>query len=349
MSTSDTYTFLSPQSRILIDEAYERIGIPASQVGTVLIEAAQRSLNFILQDWANKGNNLWTIRHGLLGLNAGQNAYYLPSNLSDILTATIRTSNRNLGGTPGSSSGVAAYAFDNNTATACTQTGPDGNISYNWNLSTYATAMVGIQSNATLDYTISCEYSNDDAVWTSVLDIPTQSYPVGQIQWFVVPVPVTSSRFRILETGGATLNVQEVYFNTALVDSVMTRISEQDYTSYSNKNSPGKPSVYWVDRQISPVVYLYETPSSLYKTMYYTYQIMMQDIGSMVNSAEVPARFVEPLCAALTCILALKNGNDLNLINYMNSMAEAKYIQAGREDAPKVPLTVSIAGRGISR
>ena len=58
MSTSGTYSFGSPQSKDLIEDAYERIGILPAVITEQKIVSAQRSLNFILQEWVNKSNNL---------------------------------------------------------------------------------------------------------------------------------------------------------------------------------------------------------------------------------------------------------------------------------------------------
>lgn len=349
MSTSGTYTFGSPQSRDIIDEAYERIGIIPTALTTQQIQSAQRSLNFILQEWVNKGNNLWTVRKGMLGLTPNQNAYAMPSNGIDLKTVALRTSNRNLGGTAASSAGgTASYAFDNNPATACTQTSSNGNISYNWGIAQHATSMVGVQSNTTTTYTLVCEYSLDGSTWTNALSITAQTYTQGSIQWFVVPVPVPANYFRIRETGGATLNIQELYFNTNIRDQTVTRLSEPEYTSQPMKNQVGPPSSYWVDRQINPIIYLWPTPNAQYNCLYFTYWRALQDIGTMLNNGEVPARFLEPLCAALAARQAMKEGVQ-DRVQMLQMLAEQSYTTAGGEDRERVPLRIYGAYQGWGR
>lgn len=342
MSTSGTYNFGSPQSEQIIREAYERIGILPDTLTQQKIDTAQRSINFILQEWVNKGNNLWTIRRGMIGLNPNQSAYNLPLALIDIKTATLRTSTRNLGGTAFSSAGgIASNAFDGNPATACTQTAPNGYISYNWGAATYAISMVGVQSNATLNYTLACETSNDNITWTTALNIPIQSYPIGNLLWFVVPVPTYASYFRVRETGGATLNIQELYFSTNISDTPITRISEYEYTSIINKSSfTGRPSSFYVDRQVTPILYLWPTPNSSYNNLYFSYWCAMQDIGAQINNAEVPARFLEALCAALAFRLAVKEGLPSDRVQMLESLAEVAYHTAGQEDRERVPLRI---------
>lgn len=344
MSTSGTYAFASPQSKDLIEDAYERIGILPDILTSQQITSAQRSLNFILQEWINKGNNLWTVQTGMLGLNPGQSTYYLPPHAIDIKTAAIRTSVRNIGGTAASSAGgVAQNAFDGNPQTACIQDAPDGNISYTWGQAPYAIAMVGIQSNETLDYTLVFEisYTGLDGSWAAVGAPPQQTYTVASTQWFAITAPTLGTWFRVKETGGLTLTIQEIYLNTSISDTLMTRISEQQYTSTANKNVTGKPSSFYVNRQINPTVTLYPVQTAIYNNMYFTYWKAIEDVGAMVNNSQIPTRFLEALTSALAFKLGMKKADmDLNKLQLLGAIADKAYLEAGSQDRERVPLRI---------
>jgi len=342
MSTSGTYEFGSPQSKDIIEEAYERVGIIPAELDEQKIIAAQRSLNFILQSWGNRGLKLWTVKQAMLALNANQNSYNLPSYTTAVLDATIRTSTRNLGGTAASSAGgTAQNAFDNNPATACTQTAPNGNISYSWGSTQYAIGMVGVQSNATLTYTLNFQYSNDGATWTTVLSAAAQTYTQGINQWFVIPVPTLGTSFRVIETGGATLNIQELYFNTLLQDTTISPLSRAEYVAIPNKSSTGRPSSYYFDRQISPIIYIWPTPTAQYNNLFYTYEKQIQDIGDMTDSAEIPDRFLEPLCGKLAHLLAIKQSQlDPNRVSILKAEAAEELKFADEEDRERVPIRI---------
>lgn len=43
-------------------------------------------------------------------------------------------------------------------------------------------------------------------------------------------------------------------------DSVLTPVSTTDYWSYANKEQPGKPTVYWFNRQLTPEVTFWQVP-----------------------------------------------------------------------------------------
>lgn len=341
--TSGTFNFASPQNQLVISDAYERIGIFPSKLTDENISVAQNSLNFILQSWINKGLNLWTVQQGVLGLTPGQTSYNLPLYTSAVFEVATRTSTRNLGGTPFSSAGGnAASAFDGNSQTSCTQTSANGYISYNWGQSQFSIQMVGVQSNATLNYTLVAEYSFDNMTWFNALTIPAQSYPIGQLLWFVVPVPISANVFRVRETGGATLNIQELYFNSNINDTMMSPVSRQEYASYPVKNQPGRPSLFWLYRQINPILYIWPAPTALYNALYYTYTLQMQDIGNMVNVAQVPTRFIEALTSSLAHKLSVKYSKvlqlDVGFISYLKQLSDEEYGLAAREDRERVPL-----------
>lgn len=340
MSTSGTFNFGATINDQFFIDAYERCGVLPDLITAEQIQSAQRSANLLLSEWVNRGLNLWTVTQENLNLNANQSAYTLPYPTSDILEANIRTSQRPLGGTAFSSAGgVAQNAFDNNPATACTQTVPNGYISYNYGTNvTYAIQMVGIQSNATLVYTLVGEYSPDNINWFNAITIPAQTYTLGQNVWFVIPVPANAEYFRIRETGGATLNVQELYFNIVVQDIPITRISRSEYIYLPNKNQTGRPTSFYVDRLINPTVYLWPTPTAQYNNMFYTRVQLMQDIGSLTNNPYVPQRFYDAFVAGVAVKLAQKYIP--SRYEMLKESAAIAYNIAANEDVERVPLRV---------
>ncbi len=72
-----------------IEEAFERCGL---EVRTGYdVKTANRSLNLMFADWANRGLNRWTIEQSTLSLTSGTATYTLPTDTIDILSAVIRT------------------------------------------------------------------------------------------------------------------------------------------------------------------------------------------------------------------------------------------------------------------
>lgn len=88
MTTSGTAVW-NPDFSEIIEESFERCGL---EIRTGYdVKTARRSLNFIFQDWANKGINMWTIEEGTQVLTQGVATYTLPTNTVDLMEHVIRT------------------------------------------------------------------------------------------------------------------------------------------------------------------------------------------------------------------------------------------------------------------
>ena len=77
----------------LIEEAYERAGLEIRD--GYQFRTARRSLNFLFQEWANKGLNLWTVQAAEIALIQGQATYDLPADCIDIIEHVIRQNEGN--------------------------------------------------------------------------------------------------------------------------------------------------------------------------------------------------------------------------------------------------------------
>jgi len=88
MTTSGTSSW-NPDFSDICEEAYERCGL---EIRTGYdIKTARRSLNFIFQEWASKGINMWTIEEGTQVLTQGVATYTLPADTVDLMEHVVRT------------------------------------------------------------------------------------------------------------------------------------------------------------------------------------------------------------------------------------------------------------------
>lgn len=88
MTTSGTTTFTLDLGEI-IAEAYERAG--KLVLSGYDYRTARRSLDLMMQEWANRGLNLWTVEEGSQVLTAGDNTYDLPIDTIDLIETMLRT------------------------------------------------------------------------------------------------------------------------------------------------------------------------------------------------------------------------------------------------------------------
>jgi hypothetical protein len=352
LPTSGTYNFQSIQVEILIREAFERIGLSGEFIDTLKLESAKRSINLLLLEWMEKTVNLWTLQEAYLALVPGQRQYILPTNHLNIIQVNLRTSARQLNGNAqtntgntydGQGGGNANNAFDGINSTACTQTVPDGNISYDYGANNTETiTFIGIQSNSTTLYTLVVESCPADPTvlnsWTTLLTIPAQVFTAGVNTWFDIPTPVAGRAYRIREIGGATLDIQEIFFNNNTYDYTISNVSRYEYNTYPNKYLQSRPTVYYLDRKITPILNIWPTAAPQYNCIFYSYKKMMQDVGLYSDTIEIPAKFYPALIWGLSWSLAVKFNPQL--ADMFENKYQQAFIIATTEDSESTSITV---------
>ena len=108
MATSGTTTFNLTIDDI-VEEAYERCGIRTNSGYD--LKTARRSLNLLLQDWNNRGINLWKVVLIAQAIHAGQNKYASATGTSDVMEAYI-SNNATLTDNTSSSNDVSLTKID---------------------------------------------------------------------------------------------------------------------------------------------------------------------------------------------------------------------------------------------
>lgn len=339
LPTSGTFNFQSIQIELIIREAFERIGISGEFIEPIKLESAKRSIDLIFLEWMNKSVNLWTIENAYLSLSPLQGVYTLPEYVSNIIQANLRTSTRLVtpDGVATASSGIAANAFDGNPYTQCTQTAPNGYITYTYWQSFHRVNWIGITSHTTQLYTLELSYLAFEVNGT--LTLPAQTYEAGITVWFEVPPHAESAEYTITETGGATLDITEIYFNNNIQDFPITNVSRSEYYTYPNKFLASRPSVYYLDRQIKPLLYLWPVPTADYNCLQYSYKKMIEDTGSLyTNTVQIPSRFYPALIWGVSWQLALKfNPQSAQMLK---NEYEQSFEIATREDSETTPVSI---------
>ena len=332
----------------MIIEMYARNGVRRSLITGEQVLEAKMSLNLIFSDWLNY-LNLWTVSQQMFAIIPGQASYNLPATIVDILgdEMIVANCNRQLSGTPTSSSGTAANAFDGNAATSCTETAPNGWIAYDYGTGNqYSIYYVGIQSNVDITYSLTVQYSYDAPVantWHDLGTIQPQTYTKGIPSYYVINKPVMARSYRIIETGGATLDIEELYFMLAPNNShKIGRIARDTYLAYTNKSQPGSVSVFSYDRAMNSPVFLYLTPDNSYQFIIYNMKSYVKDVDSLTDNDYLPQRFYNALCSAGAAAVALKYFPEK--FELLNNLAQQAYTVAAEEDVETVPLTISLDG-----
>ena len=123
-------------------------------------------------------------------------------------------------------------------------------------------------------------------------------------------------------TETVTANDSEYSLGTDLIDILslvvrrsgtdfsMTRISRDTFLNLPNKTSTGRPTQYFLDRQITPNLKLYPTPENSTDVIVYDALTRIQDADSATNTMEIPFRFYPCLTAGLAYYISMKKAPD---------------------------------------
>ena len=123
-------------------------------------------------------------------------------------------------------------------------------------------------------------------------------------------------------------------------DISLSRLSRDGYISITNKNTTGRPTQFYVDRQINPIVKLWPTPDSADTyTLVYDRLVRMDDADSATNTLDVPFRFYPCLAAGLAYYLALKKAPER--IQVLKAVYEEEFERAAAEDRDRATLSLT--------
>ena len=125
-------------------------------------------------------------------------------------------------------------------------------------------------------------------------------------------------------------------------DLQIERIGRSEYLNIPNKESKGRPTQYFVDRQISPVVNLWPTPddAATYKLVTYNVQ-RIDDVSTSAEDPEIPSRFMPCLTSGLAYYIAMKKNPER--VGLLKQQYEQDFKLPADEDSPRVSLRLTPA------
>jgi hypothetical protein len=128
-------------------------------------------------------------------------------------------------------------------------------------------------------------------------------------------------------------------------DITMERVSREYYNNIPNKLTRGRPVQYFIDRQITPVVYVWPTPDNTY-SLILTKLLRMDDASAGVNTMEMPFRFYPCLAAGLAYYLAIKKAPER--VQLLKAVYDEEFARAASEDRDRAALNL-VPGRSSYR
>ena len=122
-------------------------------------------------------------------------------------------------------------------------------------------------------------------------------------------------------------------------DFSMTRISRDNYLAIPTKTTTGRPTQFFLDRQITPNLKIWPAPENSTDTIVYDALTRIQDADGVTNTMEIPFRFYPCLTAGLAYYIAMKRAPDR--IQLLKSVYEEEFERAMGEDRDRSSFTVT--------
>ena len=121
------------------------------------------------------------------------------------------------------------------------------------------------------------------------------------------------------------------------VDRQIERISRAEYLHISKKSTSASPTQFYIERSITPKLYVYATPDAADTFKYYALT-RIQAAGSYSGNAEVPFRFLPCLVAGLAYYIAMKKAPDR--IQLLKQVYEDEWLRASSEDSTRSSIKI---------
>ena len=134
----------------------------------------------------------------------------------------------------------------------------------------------------------------------------------------------------------SVVDLLEVTLRRNSTDFEITRISRGEYLTVPNKTTQGRPSQYYFDRQIAPIINLWATPENSTDQLIYYYVQRIEDADTLVNTTDMPFRFYPCMVAGLAYYIGMKRSPER--LQMLKSVYEEEFQRAADEDEGRTPL-----------
>lgn len=126
---------------------------------------------------------------------------------------------------------------------------------------------------------------------------------------------------------------------TSQTDISMTRISRDDYLNVPNKNTQARPTQFFVDRQITPVMKIWPAPNNSTDIIVYDCLTRIDDADTAINTIDVPFRFYPCLAAGLAYYLSVKRAPERTQL--LKAMYDEEFDRALSEDRDRSSFNIA--------
>ncbi len=155
--------------------------------------------------------------------------------------------------------------------------------------------------------------------------------------WTIQQATLTLTKGQAQETlTPDVVDLLEVVLRRDGTDFELSRVSRGEYLTIPNKTTEARPSQYYFDRKINPVINIWATPENSTDQIVYYYVRRIEDADTLTNTTDMPFRFYPCMVAGLAYYLSMKRALDRTQL--LKSVYEEEFQRAADEDEARTPL-----------
>ena len=157
----------------------------------------------------------------------------------------------------------------------------------------------------------------------------------GLNQWLIVKNNFTVTEgTNYVDLGTDVIDITSAVIQRDNTDFQLERISRADFLYTPEKADKAKPTQFFLERHITPRIYLYPTPENSTDVVYYYALTRMQDVGDYTNTMETVFRFLPCMTAGLAYYIAIKRAPDR--VQMLKQIYDEEFDRAAFEDIDSV-------------
>jgi hypothetical protein len=163
--------------------------------------------------------------------------------------------------------------------------------------------------------------------------------------WTVAQATTTLTQGTSTYTLGAdVIDILEMVLRRDDTDFEVERISRGDYLNFPNKTDQGRPSQFYLDRKIQPVITLWQTPENSTDQFWSTTTCSVSKMRTPCRIQRIfRSAFLPCMVAGLAYYLAMKRAPER--LQILKAVYEEEFQRAAEEDEDRVALKLQPSAR----
>ena len=122
-------------------------------------------------------------------------------------------------------------------------------------------------------------------------------------------------------------------------DFALERISRAPYLNIPTKTTTGRPTLFFLDRQITPNLKIWPLPENSTDILIFDALTRLNDADTFIDTLEIPFRFYPCLAAGLAYYISMKRAPDRTQL--LKSIYEEEFNRAMDEDRDRASFRVA--------